>query len=187
MLLQTETFALGDYDFTRFSLIPIVVLHVDIPDRFEGSWYRGEVLVGLKDAVYESSGPLRHASELHSTLLTRMGNRSILLIYSDGGPDHRLTYVSVQLSLIALFLNLNLDVLVACRTAPNHSWRNPVERIMSIVNIGLQCVGLMRSKLSDEFEQSCYPELQQPSTVETSDRVKKKRRSSHSQACHRFA
>ena len=73
-------------------------------------------------------------------------------MYSDGGPDHRLTYVSVQLSLIALFLNLDLDMLVACRTAPNNSWKNPVERIMSIVNLGLQCVGIMRSKLSDDFE-----------------------------------
>ena len=44
-----------------------------------------------------------------------------LFIYSDGGPDHRLTYVSVQLSLIALFLNLDLDLLVAARTAPSHS------------------------------------------------------------------
>jgi len=54
------------------------------------------------------------------------------------------------LSLIALFLNLNLDFLVACRTAPNHFWRNPVERIMSLLNIGLQCVGIMRSKVSDD-------------------------------------
>ena len=60
--------------------------------------------------------------------------------------------MSVQLSLIALFLNLNLKFLVAYRTAPNHSWKNPVERIMSLLNIGLQCVGLMRVKMSDKFE-----------------------------------
>ena len=33
--------------------------------------------------------------------------------------------------MIALFLNLNLDILVVGRTAPNNSWKNPVERIMS--------------------------------------------------------
>ena len=60
--------------------------------------------------------------------------------------------MSVQLSLIALFLNLNLDCLIACRTAPNHSWKNPVERIMSILNLGIQCVGLMRTKQSEDFE-----------------------------------
>jgi hypothetical protein len=60
--------------------------------------------------------------------------------------------MSVKLSLIALFRWLNLDMLVALRTAPSNSWANPVERVMSIVNIGLQGVGLMRRKMSDDFE-----------------------------------
>ena len=68
--------------------------------------------------------------------------------------EGRLTYLSVQLSLVALFLNLDLDVLIAGRTAPSHSWANPVERIMSIVNLGIQCIGIMRSPGSNEFE-SC--------------------------------
>ena len=151
---QAETFAVGDHDFTRFSVIPSVALQVEIPDKFEDSWYHGQVFVGIKDAVFQSSSPLRHATELHSTLLSRVANRTILFIYSDQGPDHRLTYVSVQISLIALFLNLNLDFLVACRTAPNHSWKNLVERIMSLLNIGLQCIGLMRAKMSDKFKSS---------------------------------
>ena len=75
-----------------------------------------------------------------------------LFIYSDGGPDHRLTYLSVQLSLISIFLELDLDFLCAARTAPCHSWRNPAEHIMSIVNLGLQCVGLMQGQMSEEDE-----------------------------------
>jgi hypothetical protein len=97
-------------------------------------------------------------AELHQILLKRIGNKTILSVYSKGGPDHRLTYVSVQLSLIALFRNLNLDCLVACRTAPNHSWKNLVERMMSIVNLGL---GLIREKMSDDFEWACSFKLQQ--------------------------
>ena len=147
---SSETFVVGDHDFTKFSVS--VILDVEIPEQFEGSWYSGQVFVGVKNAVHEGSSPLRHAVELHSKLITRIGNKTILFLYSDGGPDHRLTYVSVQLSLIALFLNLNLDCLIACRTAPNHSWKNPVERIMSILNLGIQCVGLMRAKQSDDFE-----------------------------------
>ena len=77
-----------------------------------------------------------------------------MFIYSDGGPDHRLTYLSVQLSLIALFLNLDLDILIAGRTAPSHSWANPVERIMSIVNLGMQCIGVMREKGGSDFEEA---------------------------------
>ena len=68
-------------------------------------------------------------------------------------PD-RLTYLSVQLSLIAIFLELDLDFLCVARTAPCYSWRNPAERMMSIVNLGLQCVGMMHGKMTDEHEAS---------------------------------
>ena len=157
-----KEFSVGDHDFTKFSLIPSVSLINEIPSSIEGSWYSGEVHVGLKDAVFEPSSPLRHTTELHSLLITRLQSKSVLFLYSDGGPDHRLTYISVQLSLIALFLNLDLDFLCAGRTASYHSWRNPVERIMSIVNLGLQCVGLMREV--GEFRSS-YQEFKQPSSV----------------------
>ena len=76
------------------------------------------------------------------------------MIYSDGGPDHRVTYVSVQLALISLFFALDLDLLIALRTAPHNSWANPVERIMSVVNIGLQGVGVMRQKVGEKFEKA---------------------------------
>ena len=143
-----ETFQVCDHGFTCFSLIPSVTLLIDISDKIDGSWYEGEVHVGFKDAVFEPSSCLRHFHD--DVLLTRMGNKSVLFVYTDGGPDHRTTFVSVQLSLIALFLNLNLDLLTAARTAPHQSWRNPVERIMSILNLGFQSVGLMRRKMGDE-------------------------------------
>ena len=76
----------------------------------------------------------------------------MMFVYSDGGPDHRLTYLSVQLSLISVFLKFNHDFLCAARTAPCYSWQNPAERIMAIVNLGLQCVGLMRGEMSSEHE-----------------------------------
>ena len=108
----------------------------DIPDDITGSWYRGQVFVLLKDTVFEPSSPFRHACELYHILQSVSFSKPVLFLYSDGGPDHRLTYVSVQLSLICLFLKMNLDFLCAGRTAPYHSWRNPVERIMSILNLG---------------------------------------------------
>ena len=112
----------------------------------------GTVYVGLKDAVFEAFSPVRHACELHQTLQSFSFSKSVLFLYSDGGPDHRLTYVSVQLSLVCLFIKLDLDYLCAGRTAPYHSWRNPVERIMSVLNLGLQCIGLARDQMPDEFE-----------------------------------
>ena len=145
-------------------------------------------------------------SELRLLIESEAQSEPILFLYTVGGPDHRLTVLKVQLSLIALFLSLDLDYVCAARTAPYHSWCraianitidkfcraesgkkesitilvpkhktqttgtamvtargpnlqnlrtffqylrplfpkscNPVERIMSIVNLGLQCVGL---------------------------------------------
>ena len=42
-------FEVSDHDFCKFSLIPSVCLIVDIPDDISGSWYSGQVLVGLKE------------------------------------------------------------------------------------------------------------------------------------------
>ena len=58
----------------------------------------------------------------------------------------------MKLSLIALFLERDLDYLCAVHTPPHHSWKNPVERIMSILNIALQSVGLMR-RPTQSFEE----------------------------------
>lgn len=149
-----ESFEVGDHDFCKFSIIPSVSLLIDTPESIECSWYEGKVYVAYKDAVHEPSSPIRHATELHSILLQQIDSKSALFVYTDSGPDHRLTYLSVQLSLIALFHNLNLDLLIAGRTAPCHSWKNPVECIMSIVNLGLQCVGIMRKEGSNDFERS---------------------------------
>ncbi|KAK3109149.1 hypothetical protein FSP39_023972 [Pinctada imbricata] len=41
---------------------------------------------------------------------------------------------------------------VAARCAPGHSWINPAERVMSILNIGLQNCALSRQKGTEEFE-----------------------------------
>ena len=80
----------------------------------------------------------------------------ILALYTDGGPEHRLTFVSVQLSLLALFIKLDLDFLCAVRTPPHNSWENPAERIMSILNLALQGVEIVRAKTSYEDQlQKC--------------------------------
>ncbi len=86
---------------------------------------------------------------------SHFGNEDVpplVLFYHDGGPDHRLTYDSVLISYICTFRWLDLDFLVAVQTAPNNSWRNPCERLMSILNLGLQCVSTTRAGCSSEVE-----------------------------------
>ena len=64
----------------------------------------------------------------------------MVFFYHDGGPNNRLKYYSVMISYICAFRWLNLDYLAAVQTAPNNSWTNPCERLMSILNLGLQSV-----------------------------------------------
>ena len=110
------------------------------------------MVVGLKEIAFEPSSPVRHCVELANVHSSRnLQSQHILFLYSDGGPDHILTYLSVQVAL-TLFLNFDLDFFSVARTAPFHSWRNPVERIMSLLNLGLQFIGLMRKKMDDGYE-----------------------------------
>lgn len=103
-----ETFEVADHDFTKFGIIPSVTFVVDIPEDVKDSWYDGQVFVGMKEALFEPSSPHRHMTELVHLLKSQLSipDKPLLFIYSDGGPDHRLTYLSVQLSLISVFLKL---------------------------------------------------------------------------------
>ena len=78
-----------------------------------------QAILALKDSVVQASSPFRYATEIKELLQDHV--KPVLMLYSDGGPDHRLTYLSVQLSLISVFVNLDLDMLIAARTAPGHS------------------------------------------------------------------
>jgi hypothetical protein len=80
-------------------------------------------------------------------------NAVALVVYTDGGPDHNLKHQGVRLGLLSLFMELDLDTMVVMRTAPTQSWGNPVERVMSVLNLGLQGVALARDELvGGEFE-----------------------------------
>lgn len=147
-----KQFTVADHDFTKFSIIPSVTVVCDIPESIDMSFYRGQVLVGVKDSALEPSSPLRHCTELSKVLQERQIVSPIMVFYTDGGPDHNNTFLSVQLSFIALFLHHDLDMLEAVRTAPYQSWKNPCERVNCILNLGLQAAGLMRVCMEQKFE-----------------------------------
>ena len=44
-------------------------------------------------------------------------------------------------------------ILIALRTAPYYSWANPAEQIMSIINLGIQGVAIMRESMSADLEE----------------------------------
>ena len=55
----------------------------------------------LKEGAFEPSSPACHSLELATIIKRNAPNLPVLFICSDGGPDHRLRYLSVKLSLIA--------------------------------------------------------------------------------------
>lgn len=114
------------------SLTPSVCLLVDIPEKVEDTFYKGQVFVTLKDSIFQPRSPWRHATELIEIL--KKGNTNdgilavppILLIYSDGGPDHRLTFESVKLScsstlILMYWLQLEQHLVIVGLTLQNES------------------------------------------------------------------
>ena len=64
-----------------------------------------------------------------------------MYVYSDGEPESKTDNLSVQKSYIALFLKRNFEEVLIARTAANPSSCNPVARVHSIANLGLQSIG----------------------------------------------
>ena len=144
-----------DHDMTaKGSLTSSVYMEPNITSEPEGSWYSGKVTVSVQDSVFQKSNPYRNAAAtLRLARKDPSGPKPIHVKYSNGGTEHRNLLVKVQLSLIATFKILGLDMLIAARVAPGQSWQNPVERVMAILNIGLQNCALERAETSVDTEQ----------------------------------
>ena len=82
------------------------------------------------------------------TKLRRLESLKVLLLQTDGGPDHNLSFLRTKLALVALFIAIDVDHFVALRGAPHGSYLNTVERCMSLLNLGLQNLALKRGKMA---------------------------------------
>ena len=72
-----------------------------------------------------------------------------LVISTDGGPDHKNTNIATKAALLGMVLILDLDVIVAFRNAPGSSWINPVEQVISLLNLALQHCGYALAACED--------------------------------------
>lgn len=138
-----------DHNMTKASLTPSVILKVAIPDSADSCFVRGQVTISVNDSVYQPASPFRHAATLCHVLSPAV---PILFKFTDGGTDQRNTLEAVKCASICIFKELDLDMLVLCRCAPGQSWINPAERVMSILNIGLQNCSLERSACDEQSE-----------------------------------
>ena len=99
-----------DHDVAhKGNVIPTVDMICDVPESIDDSFYRGVVNIKLKEGVFQPSSTTR------STLINTMRenefdnfNTPNVYMITDGGPEHRLTFESVKISLM-LFKELNID------------------------------------------------------------------------------
>lgn len=83
-------------------MAPSVSFVVDIPESSKDSFYQGKAFVCLKDKVTQPSSALRHGIELLKLFRSHFSedgvfaDKPVLVVVSDGGPDHRITYTSVK-------------------------------------------------------------------------------------------
>ena len=185
-----------DHDLYKSSLTPNVVLKIETPETSDKSFVKGQVYFTVSDSIFQSSSPFRHGAMLVKIFVTLSQKPSTLLKYTDGGTDQRNNLESVRIATICIFKHLNLDMVVTGRCAPGHSFSNPAERIMSILNLGLQNVATERSVGSDEFEKkikSCnsMQEIREADKKSDSDIIKKEWeksiRSVQQVVCDRFS
>ena len=139
----SSTISSLDHDMTKSSITPSVILECKVPDTVSESFVRGRVVTVVNDSIFQASSPFRHATMLAKIM--HSNDAKILMKFTDGGVDQRNTLESVKCASICLFLELNLEMMIIARCAPGHSWTNPAERVMSILNIGLQNCALERA------------------------------------------
>lgn len=141
----SEDLSALDHDMNTTSITPSVVLQCKIPDSIGYSFVRGTVTTFVNDTVLEAPSPFRHAAQLQKILEDNQ-KPSIILKYTDGGTDQRNTLESVKCAIICLFRGFDLDMLVAVLCGPGQSYVNPAERVMSVLNFGLQNVATERNQ-----------------------------------------
>lgn len=106
-----------DHDFHIYGIVLSVAFAIDIPAATE-SFFRGNAFVTNKDKVTQPSSALRHSTELTHLIRTNFSDdgvtskQPVAVVISDGGPDHRVTFGSVQVSALAMFRALDLDIVV---------------------------------------------------------------------------
>lgn len=124
-----QTLQVADHDFSKISLIPDATFIQEIPTSDEETWYRGQVYYGIKDMALQGSTAWRGGMELTKVLEDFYADSipGRLYLYADGGGDRNVVNLKVQQALIAVYLHLDLDELVAARPAAYQSYRNPVE------------------------------------------------------------
>ena len=126
----------ADHDWHRMSMTPSVLLHSEIPESIDESFYRGQVYVTMKNTVLKKSTAFRHVAEREKVVEEW---KPIECYYSDGGPDHNPKHNSVRLAQLSHFKRKNLDMSVNVVTPPGKIFIYPETYFLKFsTDIGLK-------------------------------------------------
>ena len=138
----------------------------------------GQTYVALHNSILNPSSGMKHAAHLLSFIAEKGGGRVpfpyLVLLECDGGPDHNLTFLINQISLVGVFLLGGMDKLNGLRGCagriysnlysylkdvtntlifllPGMSYLNTAERPMSNLNRGVTCLALQMDPNKEPF------------------------------------
>lgn len=108
-----------------------------------------QVYVTLKNNIFEASEANKALAELEHLLLDC---KPLLWLHADGGGEHHVGHPSVIGAVISLYRRMNhrVDRLIKTRGCPYHSYLHEVERVMSILNLGLYGVAMERPLIDQQ-------------------------------------
>ena len=158
LVVKDQIIQSANHDFACITLVPTVVMIHDLPSSVDQSWYRGKLYVYIKITTTEHSSVVQNSLEIERALIKKSGTKEnihlIIIIYTDGGPEHHTNFLSVKITIILLQESLNSDIIIALRSAPGRSFKNPAEGVNYILNLGLYGMGVMHKNMyqSSEFE-----------------------------------
>ena len=141
-----------DAGHVKAKFVPTVTLKVEKPTSADCSWYRGSVKIILKNSIFEPSTSYGALAEVERNYVSELREKPVLVMKSDGGGEHNLSFQSVQTAFVALFKrnSHNLDKIVAMNSAPYHSFVNESVRLGGPVGIVVRGGGVKEGKDKQE-------------------------------------
>lgn len=103
--------------------------------------------------VFHPSDPMSHVANVCDALQAagKLKSVAVLNLLIDACNDSRIGIPAVTLADVVLALITDVDILVKCRAVPYHSPRNPVERVISIMNLAQQNCSLARARRKKHY------------------------------------
>lgn len=148
----------GQHSFHKTNITPSVRLVHEIPEDMNGSFFRGDPQVSIKDAIFEHSTSARHATELMQMFQVKPELlKPVLILTNDGGVDHTIRHSRNVVAMLAIFLHFpQILMLTNFQMAAYRSAYHPVEKLNCVLNLSWNGICLSREVLKDPVLEKAF-------------------------------